>query len=154
MANIKHLTKVGGGRRGTPSKTHPGRKNYTTKRGDKVFHRRHHNVRRRRRPYTHRVRRARRASGTRRRPRRRHPRRRRRGGSAAAVIRRAVVPGTLYYLQKHRQNRKTHHRGKKYRKGSPSKTRKGRLDFITHLGSNVYDRAGHFIKKATKPFRR
>ena len=142
MANIKHLTKVGGGRRGTPSKTHPGRKNYTTKRGDKVFHRRHHNVRRRRRPYT------------RRHPRRRHPRRRRRGGSAATVIHRAVVPGTLYYLQKRRQNRKTRRRGKKYRKGSPSKTRKGRLDFITHLGSNVYDRAGHFIKKATKPFRR
>lgn len=37
---------------GSPSKTHPGRKNYTTKRGDKVFHRRHHYVRRRRRPYT------------------------------------------------------------------------------------------------------
>ena len=45
---------VGGGRRGTRSKTHRGRKNYTTKRGDKVFHRRRHYVRRRRRPYTRR----------------------------------------------------------------------------------------------------
>ena len=39
--------------KGSRSKTHPGRKDYTTKRGDKVFHRRHHYVRRRRRPYTH-----------------------------------------------------------------------------------------------------
>jgi len=38
--------------RGSRSKTHTGRKNYTTKRGDKVFHRRRHYVRRRRRPYT------------------------------------------------------------------------------------------------------
>ena len=39
--------------KGSRSKTHPGRKDYTTKRGDKVYHRRHHYVRRRRRPYTH-----------------------------------------------------------------------------------------------------
>jgi hypothetical protein len=37
--------------KGTRSKTHRGRKNYTTKRGDKVFHRRHHNVRKSRKPY-------------------------------------------------------------------------------------------------------
>lgn len=37
--------------KGTRSKTHMGRKNYTTKRGDKVFHRRHHNVRKSSKPY-------------------------------------------------------------------------------------------------------
>ena len=37
---------------GTPSKTHLGRKNYTTKYGSKVFHRRHHYVRKKRKPYT------------------------------------------------------------------------------------------------------
>ena len=29
---------------GTPSRTHPGRKNYTTKKGDKVYHRKGHYV--------------------------------------------------------------------------------------------------------------
>ena len=38
--------------RGSRSKTHPGDLNYTTKRGDKDFHRRGHNVRLSRRPYT------------------------------------------------------------------------------------------------------
>ena len=49
--------------------------------------------------------------------------------------------------------KKTVRRGKKgkrtgtgtrrYRKGSPSKTRPGRKDFVTHKGSKYYDRAGH-----------
>lgn len=39
-------------RKGTRSKTHRGRKNYTTKRGDKVFHRKGKYVRSMRRPYT------------------------------------------------------------------------------------------------------
>jgi 8-oxo-dGTP pyrophosphatase MutT (NUDIX family) len=39
-------------RKGTRSKTHRGRKNYTTKRGDKVFHRKGKYVRSTRRPYT------------------------------------------------------------------------------------------------------
>lgn len=49
--------------------------------------------------------------------------------------------------------KKTVHRSKKtkrtgtgtrrYRKGSPSKTRPGRKDFVTHKGSKYYDRAGH-----------
>ena len=38
-------------RKGTSSKTHPGRKNYTTKKGDKVFHRKGKYVRLSRRPY-------------------------------------------------------------------------------------------------------
>uniref|UniRef100_A0A6C0LC75 Uncharacterized protein n=1 Tax=viral metagenome TaxID=1070528 RepID=A0A6C0LC75_9ZZZZ len=37
--------------KGTHSKTHPGRKNYTTKKGDKVFHRKGKYVYRSRRPY-------------------------------------------------------------------------------------------------------
>lgn len=32
---------------------------------------------------------------------------------------------------------------KKYRKGSRSKTRRGRKDFITHKGSKKYNRRGH-----------
>lgn len=38
--------------KGTRSKTHRGRKNFTTKRGDKVFHRRGKYVRKSRKPYT------------------------------------------------------------------------------------------------------
>ena len=38
--------------KGTRSKTHPGRKNYTTKKGDKVFHRKGKNVRKSRKPYS------------------------------------------------------------------------------------------------------
>lgn len=38
-------------RKGTRSKTHPGRKNYTTKKGDKVFHRKGRYVRLSRKPY-------------------------------------------------------------------------------------------------------
>jgi len=38
--------------KGTRSKTHRGRKNFTTKRGDKVFHRRGKYVRKSHKPYT------------------------------------------------------------------------------------------------------
>lgn len=38
-------------RKGSLSRTHPGRKNFTTKRGDKVYHRRGHYVRSKTRPY-------------------------------------------------------------------------------------------------------
>ena len=37
--------------KGTRSKTHKGRKNYTTKKGNKVFHRKKHYVRKSRKPY-------------------------------------------------------------------------------------------------------
>lgn len=37
---------------GTPSKTHPGRKNYTTKKGDNVYHRKGHYIRKTHRPYS------------------------------------------------------------------------------------------------------
>jgi hypothetical protein len=37
---------------GTPSKTHPGDMDFTTKKGNKVFHQKHHYVRKSRKPYT------------------------------------------------------------------------------------------------------
>jgi hypothetical protein len=40
-----------GSKKGSRSKTHPGRKNYTTKKGDKVFHRKGKYVRLSRKPY-------------------------------------------------------------------------------------------------------
>jgi hypothetical protein len=42
-----------GSRKGTRSKTHPGRLNYTTKKGDKVYHENGHYVRKGHRPYGH-----------------------------------------------------------------------------------------------------
>ena len=81
-------------------------------------------------------------------------RRARRGGQGVqSLVHRALLPGTLYYLQK-QQQRKGRRTGRKYRKGSRSKTRKGRQDFITHLGSNVFDEAGHFVRRAVKPYTR
>lgn len=38
-------------KKGQASRTHKGEQDFTTKRGDKVFHRRGHNVARTRRPY-------------------------------------------------------------------------------------------------------
>jgi hypothetical protein len=88
--------------------------------------------------------------------RRHRTRRRQRGGQGVqSLVHRALLPAALYYLQKQQQQRTGRRaRGGKYRKGSPSKTRKGRLDFITHLGSDVYDEAGHFVRKAVKPYTR
>jgi hypothetical protein len=43
--------KHGGYRKGSRSKTHKGRKDFTTKKGDKVFHRRGKYVRKSRKPY-------------------------------------------------------------------------------------------------------
>lgn len=45
-----------------------------------------------------------------------------------------------------RKTKKTKRTGtgtRRYRKGSASKTRPGRKDFVTHKGSKYYDRAGH-----------
>jgi hypothetical protein len=42
------------GKKGTISKTRPGRKNYTTKRGDKVYHRKGRYVKKTHRPYSYR----------------------------------------------------------------------------------------------------
>ena len=51
--NIYNMgAKMSSSTKGTRSKTHPGRKNYTTKKGDKVFHRKGKYVRLSRRPYT------------------------------------------------------------------------------------------------------
>jgi hypothetical protein len=71
-----------------------------------------------------------------------------------SVVSKAPLPVSLYYLQKQHQRRRRRKGGKskKYRKGSPSKTRRGRQDFITHLGSNVYDRLGHFLDLRKKPY--
>jgi hypothetical protein len=41
------------GRKGTKSRTHRGRKNYTTKRGNKVYHRKGHYVKKTHRPYSY-----------------------------------------------------------------------------------------------------
>ena len=41
------------GRKGTMSKTHPGRKNYTTKKGNRVFHQKGHYVKKSHRPYSY-----------------------------------------------------------------------------------------------------
>jgi transcription termination factor NusB len=49
-----------GSKKGSSSKTHPGRKNYTTKKGDKVFHRKGKYVRLSRKPYSGRTRKMRR----------------------------------------------------------------------------------------------
>ncbi|MBA59921.1 MAG: hypothetical protein CMQ40_12225 [Gammaproteobacteria bacterium] len=40
-----------GGKKGDKSKTHKGDLDYTTKRGDKDFHRKGHDVHKKRRPY-------------------------------------------------------------------------------------------------------
>ena len=45
------MTRRGRSTKGTRSKTHRGRLNYTTKKGDKVFHRKGHYVRKSRKPY-------------------------------------------------------------------------------------------------------
>ena len=48
---LKKRRSTRGYRKGTPSKTHPGRLDFTTKKGDKVFHRKGHYVRKSRKPY-------------------------------------------------------------------------------------------------------
>ena len=50
--------------------------------------------------------------------------------------------------------RRTRRRKRSYHKGSPSKTRRGRQDFITHLGSKVYDIMGHYLALKKKPYTR
>jgi len=38
---------------GSPSKTHPGDMDFTTKKGDKVYHQKHHYVRKSYKPYSY-----------------------------------------------------------------------------------------------------
>ena len=47
-----HRRRSGASTKGTRSKTHPGRKNYTTKKGDKVYHRKGHYVKKSHTPFT------------------------------------------------------------------------------------------------------
>lgn len=51
LPNIQTMGSSMSSRKGTPSRTRRGRKNYTTKRGDKVFHRKGRYVRLSRRPF-------------------------------------------------------------------------------------------------------
>ena len=46
-----------------------------------------------------------------------------------------------------RGGKKSHKKG---HKGARSKTRRGRLDFITHKGSKVFNRRSHYQKKTAK----
>ena len=83
-------------KRGTRSKTHPGRLNYTTKKGDKVFHRRRHYIRKNRRPYT----------------KKSSSKRTKSGGSLLSVINTALVPFSLLALNNvfGKKHKKTHKR--------------------------------------------
>ena len=100
----------GGYRKGSRSKTHKGRKDFTTKKGDKVFHRRGKYVRKSRKPYH-----------------------KKRGGN-------------LHPLRPH------FNLSGGYRKGSRSKTHKGRKDFTTKKGDKVFHRRGKYVRKSRKPY--
>ena len=92
-------TKKRSSKRGTRSKTHRGRLNYTTKRGDKVFHRRRHYIHKKRRPYT-----------------KRRSHRSKSGGNLFSVLKTAIVPFSLVALndvfgkKHHKKHHKTHRR--------------------------------------------
>jgi hypothetical protein len=43
-------------------------------------------------------------------------------------------------------------KSRKYKKGSRSKTHKGRLDFTTKRGDKVFHIKGHYVKKNRKPY--
>ena len=103
--------KHGGYRKGSRSKTHKGRKDFTTKRGDKVFHRRGKYVRKSRKPYH-----------------------KKRGGASLLP----VIQGSNAFGG--------------YRKGSRSKTHKGRKDFTTKRGDKVFLRRGKYVRKSRKPY--
>ena len=49
--------------------------------------------------------------------------------------------------------RKTH-RPYSFRKGSASKTRKGRKNFTTKEGSKVFHQNGHYVRKSRKPYKK
>ena len=69
-----------------------------------------------------------------------------------STVRTAIVPGSLYHIHRQHKKKVRRTRHKRFHKGSPSKTRKGRQDFVTHLGSNVFDRLGHWILGTRKPY--
>lgn len=58
------------------------------------------------------------------------------------------------YVSGNSKSRSVSRRRSRYRKRSPSKTRKGRQDFVTHKGSKVYDIHGHYVRKSRKPYRK
>ncbi len=108
--------KHGGYRKGSRSKTHKGRKDFTTKRGDKVFHRRGKYVRKSRKPYH-----------------------KKRGGSTSPSPYVDMSTDNLTAIGG-------------YRKGSRSKTHKGRKDFTTKRGDKVFHRRGKYVRKSRKPY--
>ena len=52
--------------------------------------------------------------------------------------------------RKYRRSRRSRRSKKHFRKGSPSKTRKGRKDFVTHKGDKKFHRRGHRQSKPQK----
>ena len=74
-------------------------------------------------------------------------RRSRKGGNS--VLRTAVVPFGLLGLQQLLGDSSS---SRKYKKGSRSKTHKGRLDFTTKKGSKVFHRKGKYVRKGRKPY--
>ena len=53
---------------------------------------------------------------------------------------------------KHRKHRKHRKHGKHPKKRQPSRTRKGRLDFVTHKGDKAYNRSGHRQYRRRRPY--
>ena len=54
--------------------------------------------------------------------------------------------------RKSKKHHKKHHK-KHGKKGSKSKTRHGHKNFITHKGSKVYNRAGHYQYRYPMPYK-
>ena len=90
--------------KGSRSKTHHGDKDYTTKRGNKDFHRKHRDVKLKRRPFSRRKSRS------------------KRGGHFGALFNQALVPFSLFALnqtmgrKKHHKSHKRHHKSHKRRR--------------------------------------
>lgn len=76
---------------------------------------------------------------------RRTRRRSRKGGNS--VLGTAVVPFSILGLQKLLGDSSSRNK-----KGSRSKTHKGRLDFSTKKGSKVFHRKGKYVRKGRKPY--
>ena len=59
------------------------------------------------------------------------------------------VGGRRYKSRRHSMSHKKH--GKK---GSKSKTRHGHKNFMTHKGSKVYNKRGHYQRRNPRPYQR
>jgi len=72
-----------------------------------------------------------------------------------------AAQGTQYGGRKRRRGRRTRRRKRTARRKSRhprkrqrSRTRKGRLDFVTHKGDKVYNARGHYQRKRRSPYRK